>query len=59
MEPVISTHHYNMSSSECIYQMCSRGRGHYEVVCHSVNTVRVVEEDTFLGNMEAEIAVMK
>ena len=39
--------------------MCSRGRGHYEVVCHSVNTVRVVEENTFLGNMEAEITIMK
>ena len=48
-----------MSTSESIYQMCSRGRETYEVICHSVNTVRVVEEDTFLGNVEAEIAVMK
>ena len=47
-----------MSNSESIYQMRSRGRGHYEVVCHSVNTVRVVEENTFLGNLEAEITIM-
>ena len=48
-----------MSNSESIYQMRSKGRGHYEVVCHSVSTVRVVEEVTFLENVEAEIAVMK
>ena len=36
------------------------GGRHYEVVCHhSVNTVRVVEEDTFLEKVEAEIAVIK